>query len=499
MKANVRSIGFSTLVLGTFIIVMPLESVLSGQTPPGIDCSLANQLCVAPTGREFSTIQGALNALPLGGSAAAGYTIWVFPGTYASNNSIPNASGSSTNPVSLRAVYPARRPLGGGQWASSVSDRSIINGGTDAFQHTNAATVANWIIDGFYFTGFTRNALNFIEDDNLWVRNNVMIANNVATDEDNGGIAIYYGMNALIQNNLWVVNSPTAPSSDMNFLNLWMQNSTVEFNECRVDSGANGKGRCWYFHQSNNDTTFRYNYTHSNAQCGSNSTGLCTRFRDSLRYKIYNNFWHHEYEQEHTWIHENTQNLSGENHEVHHNTWLVAGVEDDFAVVGVNNIQGSTFSWNIVRSSVMDSDSHAFGCSFSSPSGGVNASNNLWWNLAGGLRSCTGLTGSGNTQTNVTISTTGCATTGADNATHGSNLDVSQVPYRKCSDGAVPACAGMFGQNCSSPAPPQPPAAPNNLRIITAILPGLKFADDLQSQLRRQLLNVDTVVRRSLG
>lgn len=456
------------MMAGAFSVVMALGAVLSGQSSSSPNCSLSNQLCVAPSGAEFSTIQAALNALPSGGSAAAGYTIWVFPGTYAGNNAIPNASGSTTNPVIIRAVYPARPPLDGGQWASSAGQRSIISGGTDGFQHSNGATVANWVIDGFYFTGFTRNALHFIEDDNLWVRNNVMIANNVATDEDNGGIAMYYGVGALIQNNSWIVNSPNAPSSDMNFVNLWMQNSTVEFNECRVDSGVNGKGRCWYFHTGNNDTTFRFNYTHTNAQCGSSSTGLCSRFRDSLRYNIYNNFWHHEYEQEHTWIHENTQSQSGENHQVHHNTWLVAGAEDDFDIIGVNNVQGTNISWNIIRSSVSDPDSHAIGCSFSAPSGGVNASNNLWWNLAGGLKSCGGLTGSGNTQANVTISTTtGCATAGADNATHGSNLNVSQVPYRRCSDGAALPCTGMFGQSCSSSVVVRPPAAPTNVRIIS--------------------------------
>jgi hypothetical protein len=439
---------------------------------PSINCSQSNVLCVAPSGAEFSTIQAALNALPTGTSSAAGYTIWVFPGTYAGNNSIPsNVNGSNTNPVSIRAVYPARQPLYGGQWASDPSNRSIINGGTDSIQHANTGTIRNWVFDGFYFTGFTQNALNFIEDDNLWARNNVMIANNVNTNEDNGGIAMYYGIGSVIQNNLWIVNSPTAPSSDANFLNLWMENSTVEYNECRVDSGANGKGRCWYFHTGNDNTTFRYNFTHSNARCGSNSTGLCSRFRDSLGYIIYNNFWHHEFMQEHTWIHENTQSRNGENHQVHHNTWLVAGVEDDFDVVGVNNIQGSTISWNIMRSSISDTDSFAVGCSFSDPSGGVNASNNLWWGLGGGVRSCGGLTGSGNTQTNVTISTsTGCATAGADNATYGSNLNVSSIPYRRCSDGAALSCAGMFGQTCTT-AQATPPAAPTNVRIITLLLP----------------------------
>jgi hypothetical protein len=336
--------------------------------------------------------------------------------------------------------------------------------------------ISNWVIDGFYFTGFTQNAISFINDNGLWVRNNVMIANSVSTNEDNGGISMYYAVGALIQNNSWVVNSPSTPTSDMNFLNLWMQNSTVEYNECRVDSGVTGKGRCWYFHTGNNDTTFRYNYTHSNARCGAASTGLCSRFRDSLRYSIYNNFWHHEVEQEHTWIHENTQSQSGENHQVHHNTWLVAGVMDDFDAVGVNNIQGSTINWNIVRSTVSDPDSYAFGCGFSDPSGGVTVSNNLWWNFAGAIRSCTGLTGSGNQQVNVTINpTTGCATAGADNATYGSNLNMSQIPYRKCSDGALLPCASMFGQNCSSTTV-APPAAPTNPRILVQRLRSMFLA-----------------------
>jgi hypothetical protein len=416
---------------------------------------------VCASGCNHSTIQGAINATPTG-TGAAGTTILVHPGTYGGDITLGNRSGTLTNPFIIKAQYAARKPIDGAQWAQNSANRAIINGGTYGMHAVDPGTISNILIDGFYFTGQSTAAIHFLNDDNLWIKNNVLENTALTTDEDYGGIVVWFGDRALIQNNLWLV-STTGPDAAGNFVVLDQTDTIIEYNQCRLGANDDSRGRCWYIAHSSDRTIFRYNYSYTNQVCG--TSGLCWRWRNSANYQIYNNFFHTTDAQEHFYVVEENQNIITEAHQIHHNTMLLeSGLESNFNAIGNESVGGPTvIQFNIFQSGVNDSNSYAVGTAFTGSAGTNQLSilNNLWWNFAGMVEpgACSpACTQSGNSNTNVTINTTtGCASAGANNVTHGANLDVSSIPYRKC-DGSSYPIAGLFNL--------VPPSVPTSLRIL---------------------------------
>src|SRR3989338_9838129 len=75
-------------------------------------------------GRTYSTIQAAVNV------SQAGDTVLVYPGTYNESVSIPDGKqGTATSPITIKALYPARKPLDSSAWADTSDKRSVVDAG----------------------------------------------------------------------------------------------------------------------------------------------------------------------------------------------------------------------------------------------------------------------------------------------------------------------------------------------------------------------------------
>src|SRR3990170_7494565 len=274
-------------------------------------------------GRTYSTIQAAVNA------AQAGDAIVVYPGTYNEQVNLPNGfGGGATTPIIIRAALPARQPLSGGAWASYPADRSIINGGgvrSYGF-YNNAQTalpsaVRNVVIDGFYFQDQANSALYFIDDPDIWVRNNMFVGAG-GTGDDDSAIETNFTASTgwLIQNNYFESTS-TRQTSAIGFNS---PGSIAEFNHIKI--AGTGDRRAFYYHSGSNNSVIRYNFIEFTI-----STALAWRFRDHVGDSFVHNFikvaagvtpalflWH-----------ENVNNSLNEQHDISYNTSLILGNAGD--------------------------------------------------------------------------------------------------------------------------------------------------------------------------
>lgn len=421
----------------------------------------AAQMLEVGRGRQFATIQAAIDRLPLGSGAAAGYTVLVHPGTYAEMVRLPDGlSGTSTRPVVLRAALPARRPLDGGAWADDPSERSVIaTPGTYGIYSAPTDGAQFLEINGFFFTGGSLGAIYMEERDaDIWIRNNVAVNVGNSAGENDGGFTLIVVARALVQNNYWELSS-TGGISSRNAFNHKGVGGIYEYNECALLSGVNGRGRCLYFHSSSAGTIVRYNFLRLRNTCPDN---LCWRMRDSTNQQVHNNYVHSTAPQPHTWIHENTDAGLIENHLIQRNTWYYErGADGDFPVLGLSFLNNTTISRNLFVSGVPDGDTYPIGRGYTRGSYSLTLTDNVMWNYAALKDPGVGpTTESGTQRLDPGMTFTGCAATMSNDA-YGANLDVGSVPFRRCDGGAFPVA------NKWATAPPMlPPAPPTNVRII---------------------------------
>jgi hypothetical protein len=424
----------------------------------------AQTLEVGP-GRQFTSIQTAVNQLPRSDGAAAGYTVLVYPGTYPEAVRLPNGlSGTATRPIVIRALLPARPPLDGSTWADQTSERSVIATPTNWGIYSGPTESVRFLeINGFYFTGGTHGAIYLEEQDSdIWVRNNVAVNVGNSAGENEGGFVFLVVARLLVQNNYWELSSSGGVSSRNAFNHKGTQ-GVYEYNECALLSGIAGRGRCLYFHSSSAGTIVRYNYLRLRNLCPDN---LCWRMRDSINQQVHNNYVHSTAAVPHTWIHENTDAGLVENHVIQRNTWLYEnGTDDDFPVLGMSFLNNTTVSRNMFVSGVADSDSYSVGRGYTQGSHSLILSDNVWWNYAAFKDPSIGPAEErGTIHANPQITTSGCSSA-IDNNLYGANLNVSTIPYRRC-DGALFPIATKWTSSPPPPPPPPPLPAPTNLRII---------------------------------
>jgi len=399
-------------------------------------------------GKTYSTIQAAVNA------ARAGDTIVVYPGTYNEQVTLPDGfGGGATTPIIIRAALPARQPLNGGAWASDPADRAIVNGGgTRAYGFVNAnqsTPVTNVVIDGFYFTGQTTSGIYFVDDTNLWIRNNMFVSAGGMGDND-AGIETDFstGSGWLIQNNYFESDS----TGVRNAIGFNSPNCIVEFNHIKLTSVDN---RAFYFHLGADNCIVRYNFVEITA-----ALQLPWRFRDHTGNTFRNNFIKSTASNGLFLWHENTDAGLTEGHVISANTFLLSsGVSAGEGIVGQGFQNNNTVNNNIFVGNGSGTHYALYPGFTGQGSGSGNvANNNDVYNLTGLLDpALTGWTSSGTITTNPQVSAaTGCAAS-VDNRVYGADLDVGGIPYRRC-DGSLYPFATKFG-------PGTPPAAPTDLRV----------------------------------
>ena len=130
-------------------------------------------------------------------------------------------------------------------------------------------------------------------------------------------------------------------------------------------------------------------------------------------------------------------------------------------MLGLSFIDNSEARNNIFYSGVDDTSSYAIGPAWTQPSYSVVIDGNVFYNLINLVDpKLTGYTETNTQRLNPNINpATGCASA-IDNNTYGANLDVSQIPYRRC-DGALHPFASKFGGGGDTLAP----APPTNLTV----------------------------------
>lgn len=405
------------------------------------------------SGKTYSTIQAAVNALPTGVGAAAGYDVVVYPGTYAEQVTLPdNVQGTTTSPVILRAAYPARKPLWGSTWASDTGNRAVINATGYSYGIANTCECSStqlkyWIIEGFYITGASVAAIFVQNEEHFWIRNNVAYNTGTDTDENGGGFALLRTPYSLVQNNLWELAATGTTSSAGGFVHGGTD-STYEFNECRLSSGVSGRGRCFYFDGTSTNAVVKYNFLNLANQCN----GQCWRMRDTTGQTIQHNYVYSAtgFEQAFLVWHENTDAGKNEQHNLSYNTFNFVGkVTSNYDGLGLGWLNNTTLSYNIFVAGTNDTDSYALGPAWSDGSHTLTLTSNVYYNFIDLDRStlcapsCTITeTGTSNTDPSITAST-GCSAT-LNDETYGANLDVSQIPYREC-DGSDIAVSTKFG------------------------------------------------------
>jgi len=447
-------------------------------------------------GRTYSTIQAAVNV------SQAGDTVLVYPGTYNESVLIPDGKqGTATSPIIIKAQYPARKPLDGGAWADTTDKRSVVNAGSGvaAFYNNGPASrppVQNLIIDGFYITGGGAPIQNysngdsctsscpgggimFLYDNNIWIRNNVIINDNPYLLYDTNGeqrfnVYLIYTGNSLVQNNYFVHATSYNYTTNAFFFSTGgseAANNILEYNEFHIYPNSLYASLA-YVRLRTTGFIFRYNYYHRDPGAMWAYTML-SRFRDHTGTTIANNYFMSEDVLPYFIVHENTDAGLIENHVLNNNTFYAnQGTNIDrsgqFALGFLDN---TSVSNNIFYSNVMDTNSYGIGRAFSgTPNYSVTIDSNVYYNYPGLVQ----LTLGGFTETNTQNlnpninAATGCAAS-VNNAIYGANLNVSNIPYRKC-DGAFYSAEGKFGisvvvSDGGSVPDTTPPSAPTGLVV----------------------------------
>ena len=409
------------------------------------------------SGYAYATIQVAVNA------AVAGDTVLVYPGTYNESVLIPDGKqGTAFSPIIIKALYPARKPLDGGAWADTADKRSIINAsGTAGLNdfgiyndcYCSSSVVSNIIIDGFWIQNATDSGIYFINDSYLWIRNNVSINNGYNTplgSENWGSYVLNRVSNYLLQNN-YAELSGASPSSTSLYA-IDGADSIAEYNECYLTSSSSN-GRCYYVTSGSIRFIFRYNYTHMDALSGAQYA----RFRDTTDFLIVNNYIRSTVTQVFMVVHENTDAGGIENYKINNNTFVYdQGVTSNYTQLGLGFLNNSEVKNSIFYSGVNDTNSYGIGRAWTSLSYSVTIDSNVYYNLVGLVEPLlNGYTETNTQNLNPNINTsTGCAAS-VNNNVYGANLNISDIPYRKC-DGTFYSFASKFGM---------PPSPPTSLRV----------------------------------
>src|SRR3990167_6021196 len=400
-------------------------------------------------GRAYSTIQSAVNA------AVAGDTVLVYPGTYNESVLIPDGKqGTATSPIVIKALYPARKPLNSGAWADTTDKRSVVNAGSGVAGFYNQGytqtPVSNIIIDGFYITGGgglstygSGGGIFFENDDNIWIRNNVILNNNPyriynSNGEQTANIYLKFTDNSLVQNNYFEYISTESYMTSAFFVNNSGFNNIIEYNEGYIGPGA-VNGSFAYIRVGSTNFIFRYNYWKAEARNGGN---IISRFRDDINYSILNNYIRSTVAQEFFIVHENTDAGLNEGHKLNNNTFYYdLGASSNRRIWGFGFLDNSEAKNNIFYSGVYDTDSYPIGQAYTSNSYSITIDNNIYYNFP--LLVQPVFTGYTETNTPNINPATGCAAS-VDNDTYGANLNISNIPYREC-DGTFYLAEGKFG------------------------------------------------------
>ena len=433
-------------------------------------------------GYPYTTIQAAVNA------AVAGDTVLVYPGTYNESVRIPDGKqGTATLPIIIKALYPARKPLDGGAWADTADKRSAVNAGSgvgafynEGFYTTNQSLWVRYIIiDGFYITGggglsiySSGGGIFFENDDNIWIKNNVILNNNPyrtynPNGEQTGNVYLKYTDNSLVQNNYFEYTYVEAYVTSAFFINNSGANNIVEYNEGYIGPGA-VNGSFAYVRVGSNPFIYRYNYNKFDANNGGNLFG---RFRDDSNYTVVNNYLRSTVAQQYFVVHESADLSVIENHKLNNNTFYFdQGVYDNRGMFGLGYQNGTEVKNNIFYSGINDTNSSAIRRFALTTNYSVTIDSNVYYNLINLVESVLG----GYTETN-TLNTnpninpnTGCAAS-VNNDIYGANLNVSNIPYRKC-DGLFYPATGKFGisvvvSDGGSVPDTTPPSAPTGLVV----------------------------------
>lgn len=390
-------------------------------------------------GKTYSTIQAGVNV------AVAGDTVLVYPGTYNEGVFISNGkSGTETSPIIIKAQYPARRPLNGGDWADTAEKRSVINAsgqtaGIYNDQYSGGA-VSNIIIDGFYITGGTDSSIYFVNDHDFWIKNNIAINSGLNLDEDFGCFTLNWVTNSLIQNNYAEFSASVTSSTSL--YEVDGANNILEYNECVINSNVSTSGRCLYIRHNSTNFIFRYNYLYLISQVSTQYA----RFRDFTNLTFTHNYIRSTASQYFMVVHENTDNGLIEAHQINNNTFAYEnGIGSTQDGLGIGYMNDTEIKNNIFYSGINDTGSYGIGPGWTVPSYSVTIDYNVWYNwidlIDPAVTNYTE-TNSQNTNPNINLST-GCASS-VDDDVYGANLDISQIPYRKC-DGTFYPIANKFG------------------------------------------------------
>ena len=136
-----------------------------------------------------------------------------------------------------------------------------------------------------------------------------------------------------------------------------------------------------------------------------------------------------------------------ENHKLNQNTFYYdLGVSNN-RVLGLGNLNNSEVKNNIFQAGVNNSNSYGIGQAYTTNSYSVAVDGNIYFNYSALVQPVfTGYTETNTLNVNPNINAaTGCAAS-VNNNTYGANLNVSNIPYRKC-DGTFYSATGKFGIN----------------------------------------------------
>lgn len=448
------------------------------------DCSQPTVVCVDDVGvspsvygdsgtttAEFTSIDAAVDS-----GLSAGVTVVVYPGTYTECVSIADSlQGAPTNPISLRARFPARRPLNGTlDWADQAGKRARIaaKGCVGGIYNAGySGPVRYWIVDGFYISDGATAApsrgggIFFQNDNDIWIRNNYLVNGGLdAHSENYGTITIEFGGNVLIQNN-YAELSRKDQIYDSPIMSVHASDAIVELNELYFDM-LNGSGRHIYAAATSVRFVEQYNYTKAMNR-GHSQFG---RHRDHND----NTFMHNVIvslgapQFEHIFHQNGCGPLTGWRHDRNTVYYEQGSVSSGF-MFGLGGLSGATANGNVLVSGQVDNDSAPLGNAFLCWPASATADGNLFWNYV----SLVVAPSTNYVETNTLRAdpglnvATGCIAN-YDNKTYGADLDVGRFPWRKCSDATFYPCSSYFGHACQvvdgSGRPV--PSAPTNLRVF---------------------------------
>jgi len=398
------------------------------------------------SGKTYATIQLGVN------DATEDDTVLVYPGTYAESVDLTGKHGGVTTPIIIKALNPARKTLDGIAGASAANQSIIDASGHDfgmghLFGGGNESS--NILIDGFKVIDATKHGFFFNSTTLIWIRN-CWILDCSSGGEDNASFGFDSSTTntLLLQNNL--VEAFNGDMSNASMLDMDANIATVEFNEFHQNAGS-GVGRTLYIHGDSDDFIFRYNYLRVDTE---NNTQTI-RLRDAIRQAFHNNFLIFAVAQP-AWIHqEDTDNSLTENTNINNNTFIyeAGGVAE--VITGVRFQTGTSYHNNILANTGASSDLYAFGRAFTSGANDDLALTNndiFGWNGDDNFDpvNMTNVTESGSIATDPQVNTSTGLAAGVANATYGSNLNISSIPY-KDSTGANYSWAFMFSMPYTVP------------------------------------------------